>query len=83
MHYRAGTTLMVADVRSVATEFDCSTPRPLIELEDLEIEPAFWVPLVPTPDGERFLFVEGNLEQTPMLKIHLVLNWRRELENQF
>lgn len=59
-----------------------SEPNILVDdFEALNISSVFGQPpLIPMPDGERFVFVQNPGEQERIERIQIVLNWEQQLK---
>ncbi len=70
LFYRNGNKLMAVDVKTEPT-FVAGKPRLLFESQFMSFDVS--------PDGERFLMVQGMEPEQPATQINLVLNWFEEL----
>jgi Tol biopolymer transport system component len=80
LFYRQGDLMMVVDV-SLGPEFSAAKPRPLFEGRygvGSVGNPDYGV----TADGQRFLMTKRSESAAPV-KLHVILNWDRELADLF
>jgi serine/threonine-protein kinase len=76
-----GSRLLSAAFDGSAAGPAVSEPTEIIDIESLRLV-RFWEhpPVIPLPDGERFLFAQRPDVETRVERIEVVLNWANQLE---
>ena len=80
LFYRNGAQMMAVEVTTEPT-FSAGNPRLLFE-GTFQMNNFFNAEYDVTPDGQRFVMVEGTQDSPAPTQIHVVLNWFEELKQR-